>query len=123
MQFQTFKEEKVTNLLLIQIYINTNIYYKWKNERKFLSWERGDFVYEPGNRIRNTGVLLRAKWFFDKELEIYDLVALPGGEVVKKLLRELEKGETSKTAVIKLAFEYLRELGKEEKIVVFIGEI
>ena len=28
MKLQTFKEEKVTNLLLIQIYINTNIYYK-----------------------------------------------------------------------------------------------
>ena len=67
-------------------------------------------------------ILESAKWFFDKKLEIYDLVALPGGAVAKKLLRELEKGESSKTEVIRLAFEYLRVLAREEKIVVFMDE-
>jgi len=81
-----------------------------------------EFLFSVPIELSQNFILESAKWFFDKELEIYDLVALPGGEVVKKLLRELEKGESSKTAVIKLAFEYLGELGKEGKIVVFMDE-
>jgi len=81
-----------------------------------------EFLFSVPIELSQNFILESAKWFFDKELEIYDLVALPGGEVVKRLLQELEKGESSKTVVIKLAFEYLRELGKEEKIVVFMDE-
>ncbi len=81
-----------------------------------------EYLFSVPIELSQNFILESAKWFFDKELEIYDLVALPGGEVVKKLLRELEKGESSKTTVIKLAFEYLRELGKEERIVVFMDE-
>ena len=81
-----------------------------------------EFLFSVPIELSQNFVLESAKWFFDKELEIYDLVALPGGAVAKKLLRELEKGESSKTGVIKLAFEYLGELGKEEKIVVFMDE-
>ena len=81
-----------------------------------------EFLFSVPIELSQNFVLESAKWFFDEELEIYDLVALPGGEVVKKILRELEKGESSKSEVIKLAFEYLRELGKEEKIVVFMDE-
>ena len=81
-----------------------------------------EFLFSVPIELSQNFIRESAKWFFDKELEIYDLVALPGGEVVKKLLRELEKGESSKTEVTKLAFEYLRALGKEEKIVIFIDE-
>ena len=81
-----------------------------------------EFLFSVPIELSQSFILESAKWFFDKDLEIYDLVALPGGKVVKKLLRELEKGESSKTEVTKLAFEYLRELGKEEKMVVFMDE-
>ena len=81
-----------------------------------------EFLFSVPIELSQNFVLESAKWFFDKEIELYDLVALPGGEVVKKLLRELEKVDSSKTEVIKLAFEYLRELGKEEKIIVFMDE-
>jgi AAA+ ATPase superfamily predicted ATPase len=81
-----------------------------------------EFLFSVPIELSKNFILESAKWFFDKELEIYDLVALPGGKVVKKLLRELEKGQSSKTVVVKLAFEYLRALGKEETIVVFMDE-
>jgi AAA+ ATPase superfamily predicted ATPase len=81
-----------------------------------------EFLFSVPIELSQNFILESAKWFFDKELELYDLVALPGGAVVKKLLRELEKGEASKTEVIRLAFEYLRALAREEKIVVFMDE-
>ncbi len=81
-----------------------------------------EFLFSIPIEFSQNIVLESARWYFDEELELYDLVALPGGNVVKKLLRELEKGEPSKTGVIKLAFLYLRELASEEKIVVFMDE-
>lgn len=91
------------------------------NKVKFI-YLNFEFLFSVPIEFSQNIILGSARWYFNKELELYDLVALPGGKIVKKLLRELEKGEPSKTRVIKIAFEYLRKLGEEEKIVVFMDE-
>jgi len=81
-----------------------------------------EFLFSVPIEFSQNLVLESAGWYFGRELELYDLVSLPGGRIVRELLRELGKAEPSKTVVIKLAFSYLRELAMEEKIVVFIDE-
>ncbi len=81
-----------------------------------------EFLFSVPVEFSQNLILESGRGYFNKELELYDLLSLPGGEVVKKLLQETEKREPSKTELMKLPLEYLVCLGREEKIVVFMDE-
>ncbi len=81
-----------------------------------------EFLFSVPTEFSQNIILESATWYFNKDMELYDLVALPGGDIVKELLQEMEKGEPSKTKAVKLSYEYLINLGKEKKVVVFIDE-
>jgi hypothetical protein len=81
-----------------------------------------EFLFSVPVEFSQNIILESGRWYFNRELELYDLLSLPGGESVKKLLRETEKTKPSKTGLMKLPFEYLAQLGTEEKMVVFMDE-
>lgn len=81
-----------------------------------------EFLFSVPIEFSQNIILESAIQYFNKDMQLYDLVALPGGKIIKELLQEIEKSEPSKAKAIKLSYDYLINLGKEEKAVVFIDE-